>query len=156
MRLYGRINRQTAYAKMTEIQRSIDGWEGKDIGQSCNEFIMEGPLSKVSGIGHRSTRLTDRHAFLFDGLIVLCKPNTKRSSMSVTAAVTGRDTSTTSCDWRLKERFLIRNIEIIDHEDICDRNSNFYLPIPSSFSGHNSYLSGNGDISQSNEQSYRK
>jgi len=114
---------------MTEIQRSIDGWECSDIGNSCNEFIMEGPLSKVSGqaagLGSHRSRLTERHAFLFDGQIVLCKPNTKRSS--VTAAVTGRDASTSNCDWRLKEKFLIRNIEISDKEDF-DRNSNFYLP----------------------------
>lgn len=151
LRLNGRTNRATALAKMTDIQRAIDGWEGKDIGQSCNEFIMEGPLSKESGqsISHRSTRLTERHAFLFDGLLVLCKPNTKRSSMSVTAAVTGRDNFTSTCDWRLKERFLIRNIEISDREDQGDRTSSFYLPAaPTSLSSAAStFTLGNGEHS---------
>jgi len=36
----GRANRDIALNKMNELQRSIDGWEGKDIGQSCNEYIM--------------------------------------------------------------------------------------------------------------------
>lgn len=25
---------------MSELQKSIDGWEGKDIWQSCSEFIL--------------------------------------------------------------------------------------------------------------------
>jgi len=36
----GRANRDIALNKMNELQKSIDGWEGKDIGQSCNEYIM--------------------------------------------------------------------------------------------------------------------
>jgi len=35
-----RANRYLALNKMNELQKSIDGWEGKDIGQSCNEYIM--------------------------------------------------------------------------------------------------------------------
>lgn len=40
LRFHGRTSRKVAVAKMNELQKSIDGWEGKDIGQSCNEFIM--------------------------------------------------------------------------------------------------------------------
>lgn len=40
LRFQGRGDRQAALGKMNELQKSIDGWEGKDIGQSCNEFIM--------------------------------------------------------------------------------------------------------------------
>lgn len=40
LRLQGRGDRQVALAKMSELQKSIDGWEGKDIGKSCNKFIM--------------------------------------------------------------------------------------------------------------------
>jgi len=36
----GRASREIALSKMNDLQKSIDGWEGKDIGQSCNELIM--------------------------------------------------------------------------------------------------------------------
>ena len=32
---------------MNEIQDNIEGWDGRDISQLCNEFIMEGNLGKV-------------------------------------------------------------------------------------------------------------
>ncbi|CAG2100955.1 unnamed protein product, partial [Medioppia subpectinata] len=124
LRLYGRTNRAAALTKMSELQRSIDGWEGKDISQFCNEFVMDGPLGKLSGTSTRSGRITERHVFLFDGLMVLCKPNNKRSSMTV--AVGGNP----QCEWRLKEKYLIRNIEIIDREDYSNdteiNGTNFY------------------------------
>ncbi|XP_076354021.1 son of sevenless guanine nucleotide exchange factor isoform X2 [Tachypleus tridentatus] len=101
-RINGRMSRQAALQKMNELQKSIDGWEGKDIGQCCNEFIMEGVLGKVGS----GKRLTERHVFLFDGLMVLCKPNNKRTS--VTGPVG---------EFRLKERYLLRKIEVIDRED---------------------------------------
>ena len=115
--MYGRTNRAAALTKMSELQKSIDGWEGKDIGQFCNEFVMDGPLGKLSGGSTRSGRITERHVFLFDGLMVLCKPNNKRSSMTV--AVTGGGAGA-QCEWRLKEKYLIRNIEIIDREDYSE------------------------------------
>ena len=51
-------------------------------------------------------KLTERHVFLFDGLIVLCKPNSRRSSVTGPVA-----------EFRLKEKFQIRKIEIKDRED---------------------------------------
>ncbi|KPM02822.1 son of sevenless 2-like protein [Sarcoptes scabiei] len=107
---------------MKEIQSSIDNWNGKDIWQSCNEFIREGVLYKVSNsgktIGHLSNRIypTERRAFLFDGLLVLCKPCNKR-------IVPGRGDNS-QLEWRYKERFFIRNIEIIDRDERYVR-SNF-------------------------------
>lgn len=38
--MYYRSNRQASIQKMNELQKSIDGWEGKDIGQCCNDFVM--------------------------------------------------------------------------------------------------------------------
>ncbi|XP_010775235.1 son of sevenless homolog 1-like [Notothenia coriiceps] len=85
--------RHLAMRKMSEIQRSIEGWEGKDIGQSCSEFIMEGTLTRV-GAKH------ERHVFLFDGLMVCCKSN-----------------HGSPAEYRLKEKFFMRKVQIHDKED---------------------------------------
>lgn len=65
--------------------------------------ILEGILGKVGSGGRR---LTERQVFLFDGLMILCKPNNKRSSVTGPVA-----------EYRLKEKFYLRKIEIIDKED---------------------------------------
>lgn len=113
LRFQGRASREMALAKMNELQKSIDGWEGKDIGQSCNEYIMEGSLQKMIG-----KRMTDRYVFLFDGLIILTKQNVKRSS--VTGPVG---------DYKLKEKFYIRKIDIIDREDTDELKNAFDLQV---------------------------
>ncbi|KAH8027670.1 hypothetical protein HPB51_007220 [Rhipicephalus microplus] len=103
LRMHSRDRRATALHKMKELQKAVDGWEGRDIGQCCNEYIMDGTLGKV-GSGRR---LTERHLFLFDGLVLLCKHSNKRSS------VTGGPTP----EYRLKECFFLRKVEILDRED---------------------------------------
>ncbi|ESO85451.1 hypothetical protein LOTGIDRAFT_210797 [Lottia gigantea] len=103
LRLQSRFGRPEVLEKMQEIQRSIEGWEGKAIWQSCSEFIMEGELTK-----HTGRRPSDRHVFLFDNLIILCK-QTRRSS------ITG-----SSAEYKLKERYFIRKIEIRDRDDFDD------------------------------------
>ena len=40
LRFQGRAEKEAALSKMNELQKQIDGWEGKNIGQSCHEFIM--------------------------------------------------------------------------------------------------------------------
>jgi son of sevenless-like protein len=35
-----RTSRQDTLKKLTELQKNIDGWENKDTGQSCNEFVL--------------------------------------------------------------------------------------------------------------------
>ncbi|KAL1140064.1 hypothetical protein AAG570_007041 [Ranatra chinensis] len=104
----GRIRRQIALEKTSELQKTIDGWDQKELGQFCNELIRDDVLMKVSS----GRRLTERRVVLFDGVLILCKSNTKRTAVSVTAPLGG-----CTADSRLKERFFIRKVEIIDRED---------------------------------------
>ncbi|KAJ8289687.1 hypothetical protein GJAV_G00004160 [Gymnothorax javanicus] len=101
-RLYSRQvrSKQLAIKRMNEIQKSIDGWEGKDIGQCCSEFILEGALLRA-GAKH------ERHNFLFDGLMISCKAN--QSSRLPGAG--------SAAEYRLKEKFVLRKVRILDRED---------------------------------------
>ncbi|XP_054635654.1 son of sevenless homolog 1-like isoform X4 [Dunckerocampus dactyliophorus] len=90
-----------AIKKMNEIQKNIDGWEGKDIGQCCNEFIMEGTLTRV-GAKH------ERHIFLFDGLMICCKTNHGPPRLPGAGS---------AAEYRLKEKFFMRKVQINDKDD---------------------------------------
>ncbi|KAM7420003.1 hypothetical protein PAMA_016888 [Pampus argenteus] len=90
-----------AIKKMNEIQKNIDGWEGKDIGQCCNEFIMEGTLTRV-GAKH------ERHIFLFDGLMICCKTNHGPPRLPGAGS---------TAEYRLKEKFFMRKVQINDKDD---------------------------------------
>ncbi|KAM4750660.1 son of sevenless homolog 1 isoform 1-T1 [Anableps anableps] len=90
-----------AIRKMNEIQKNIDGWEGKDIGQCCNEFIMEGTLTRV-GAKH------ERHIFLFDGLMICCKSNHGPPRLPGAGS---------TAEYRLKEKFFMRKVQINDKDD---------------------------------------
>ncbi|CAJ0965586.1 unnamed protein product [Ranitomeya imitator] len=103
-------SKRLAIKKMNEIQKNIDGWEGKDIGQCCNEFIMEGSLTRV-GAKH------ERHIFLFDGLMISCKTNHGQSR------IPGYNTA----EYRLKEKFIMRKVQVIDREDTYDFKHAFEL-----------------------------
>ena len=76
-------------------------------------LCIEDMLWKVSN----GRRLTERRALLFDGLLVLCKPSGgKRVSVTVAAVgVVGHPPH--QGELRLKERFFIRKVDIIDKED---------------------------------------
>uniref|UniRef100_A0A673GGI5 Son of sevenless homolog 2-like n=1 Tax=Sinocyclocheilus rhinocerous TaxID=307959 RepID=A0A673GGI5_9TELE len=104
-RLYSRASRskQAAIKRMNDIQRCIDGWEGRDIGQCCSQFIMEGALLRT-GAKH------ERHNFLFDGLMISCKAN---QSSRLPGAGSG-------AEFRLKEKFVLRKYRIVDREDSPD------------------------------------
>uniref|UniRef100_A0A4X2KK22 SOS Ras/Rho guanine nucleotide exchange factor 2 n=1 Tax=Vombatus ursinus TaxID=29139 RepID=A0A4X2KK22_VOMUR len=103
-------SKHLAIKKMNEIQKNIDGWEGKDIGQCCNEFIMEGPLIRI-GAKH------ERHIFLFDGLMISCKTNHGQS----------RIPGYSNAEYRLKEKFIMRKIQICDKDDTSEYKHAFEL-----------------------------
>ncbi|NXI32618.1 SOS2 protein, partial [Sterrhoptilus dennistouni] len=103
-------SKHLAIKKMNEIQKNIDGWEGKDIGQCCNEFIMEGGLTKI-GAKH------ERHIFLFDGLMISCKPNHGQSRLP----------GYSSAEYRLKEKIVMRKMQVVDKEDTAEYRHAFEL-----------------------------
>uniref|UniRef100_A0A8K9X294 Son of sevenless homolog 2 (Drosophila) n=1 Tax=Oncorhynchus mykiss TaxID=8022 RepID=A0A8K9X294_ONCMY len=111
-RLYSRQvrSKQLAIKRMNEIQKSIDGWEGKDIGQCCSEFILEGALLRA-GAKH------ERHNFLFDGLMISCKAN---QSSRLPGSGSG-------AEFRLKEKFVLRKVRIVDREDSAEFKHAFEL-----------------------------
>ena len=47
LRFQGQAERDAARHQRAELQKSIDGWEGKNIGQSCHEFIMGERLDRL-------------------------------------------------------------------------------------------------------------
>lgn len=105
--LNSRARRQLSIEKTRELQNAVEHWGEKDIiGQSYNEFIREDTLQKLGS----GKRITERKVYLFDGLLVLCKAN-RRPAVSV---------STTNYEFRLKERFFMRRVEIIDRNDVDD------------------------------------
>lgn len=65
-------------------------------------------------------RITERKVFLFDGLLILCKTNTRRQTVSVTG-------TTNNYDFRLKERFFMRKVEIIDRSDTDELKHTFEI-----------------------------
>lgn len=79
-----------------------------------HSYISEDVLTKVSS----SKRLTDRRVFLFDGLMILCKPNSRRQSSVL---------HPNHPECRLKERFFIRKVEIIDHPDTDELKNAFEI-----------------------------
>lgn len=62
-------------------------------------------------------RLTERRVFLFDGLMVLCKLNSRRQS----------SVHQNHSEYRLKEKFFIRKVEIVDSQDTDELRYSFEI-----------------------------
>ncbi|XP_055372277.1 protein son of sevenless [Condylostylus longicornis] len=100
IRMHSKARRQLASERSRDLEKTVDNWEV--VGNCYNEFIREDTLKLSSG-----KRVTERKVYLFDGLLVLCKANTRRP-------VGG---NTPQYDFRLKEHFYMRHVEIIDRQD---------------------------------------
>ncbi|KXJ14446.1 Son of sevenless-like 1 [Exaiptasia diaphana] len=101
---------KSAASTMNELQRNIDGWEGKDISQSCTEILKEGILGKL----HPNKKSTERYVFLLDGLLICCKQNTRHT-------LSGQN----SPEYRLKEKYFLRKADINDLDDTADIKNAF-------------------------------
>lgn len=113
-RMQSRARRQLAIERTKDLQASVEHWD-KDVGQCCNEFIREDTLAKLGS----GKRITERKVYLFDGLLVLCKANTRRPTVSVGA--------TTNFDFRLKEKLFMRKVEVIDRPDTDELKNAFEI-----------------------------
>ncbi|XP_067939422.1 son of sevenless homolog 1-like [Watersipora subatra] len=94
-------DRESASARMDDIQRSIENWEEKDINKQCYDFVKEGDL-----IIQEKGKDRERHAFLFDNMLILCKSTGR-----------GRTVSSSPQDYRFKEKLLIKHLDVVDMED---------------------------------------
>ncbi|CAD5224083.1 unnamed protein product [Bursaphelenchus okinawaensis] len=105
-----RFKKDSAYPVgiIPEIQKSIEGWVGKNIGAQCYAFIREGDLQKA----RHNQKLADNllrggknssevHVFLFDNLLVITK-STK---------------TTKNAGYRYKDQYDIRKADIVDVAD---------------------------------------
>lgn len=105
--LNSRARRQLSVEKTRELLSSVEHFADKDaIGQSYNEYIREDTLQKLSS----GKRITERKVYLFDGVMILCKQIRGRSV----------NPNSNAYDYRQKERFVMRRVEIIDRSDTDD------------------------------------
>ncbi|XP_063372256.1 protein son of sevenless-like [Cydia amplana] len=109
LRMAARARRQLAIEKCNELARLVDNWDKSETGQCCNEFIREDTLSKI-GPGKR---IAERRAYLFDGLLLLCKPIT--SIVGVAGAGAGGAGGVQQL--KLKEKLHVRKLELVDRPD---------------------------------------
>ncbi|XP_028396040.1 son of sevenless homolog 1-like [Dendronephthya gigantea] len=90
--------------KLRDLQKNIEGWEGKDISQLCTELIKDGTLSKISKGG----RISERRVFLLDNLMIFCKQNSRHSS------------SGPFPEYRFKEKAFLRKSDVKEVEDTAE------------------------------------
>lgn len=93
--------------KLDDMSRKIDGFHMVQYSKFCTEFIYEGILSKArkndkKGLKNIGENKSERHCFLFDGLLFCCK------SLNVNVC------NNNNSEFKLKETYFIRNIEVVD------------------------------------------
>ncbi|XP_068621883.1 protein son of sevenless [Battus philenor] len=110
LRTAARTRRHLAIEKCNELARLVDNWDNRDVGQWCNEFIREDTLSKI-GPGKR---IAERRAYLFDGLLLLCKPITSLVAVNSSGLSAG---GSGVQQLKLKEKLHVRKLELVDRSD---------------------------------------
>ncbi|KAG7295439.1 hypothetical protein JYU34_021616 [Plutella xylostella] len=134
LRMATRARRQLAIEKCNEMAKIVENWDLRDIGQCCNEFIREDTLSKI-GPGKR---VAERRAFLFDGLLLLCKPITglpppkqpAKDKEKKEAEIANKDKDSKdpkepekpekNIQLKMKEKLHIRKLDVVDRQDTDD------------------------------------
>lgn len=102
--LNSRARRQLSVEKTRDLLSNVEHFGDKDaIGQSYNEYIREDTLQKLSS----GKRITERKVYLFDGVLILCKQIRGRSV----------NPNSNAYDYRQKERFVMRRVDINDRSD---------------------------------------
>jgi hypothetical protein len=96
---------------IAEWQTTVEGWEGSNITDTCNEMVKQGSLMKIS-----SGNTQERWFFLFDNLLVYCKKN---SGMSTRRQSKKKPTQTVheNFAYTFKGRIPLSKIEIENIED---------------------------------------
>lgn len=105
VQVQSRTRRQMAIEKVKELQQTVDFWDKDMAGTNCNEFIRVDGLQIIT-----KRNVTDRKVYLFDGLMVMCKANARRQAITTIVPAS-------QFDYRLKEKFHMRRVEIIDRPD---------------------------------------
>jgi len=94
-------------------------------------------------VANNGQGLTYRKVLLFDELLILCKSNTRDNV--ATDIVSLDEHPTHQCEFRLKEKFVIRKVDVIDRKDTEGKKClfKFYCHIVLNFCAmqmHNIYL----------------
>ncbi|OQV18810.1 Son of sevenless-like protein 1 [Hypsibius exemplaris] len=108
-RIRNRANRSRA--KVMEIIKSVEGWDEKEATQRRLDFVLEGDLCKLSS----RERRTDRHVFLFETCIVLCK------------AKQPKPVGGGAPEFRYKEMMPLHRTYVTDKDDTEDQKFAFEL-----------------------------
>lgn len=112
-----KVSRQQCLQKLGQLQQSIANWEGPDIATNSSEVVYEGNLQVL----HKGSKnFAERYVFLLDGMILICKQQKRNSTLT--------NSNSANSDYRLREKFLIRRVDVIDaKEDSEDADLKFVI-----------------------------
>lgn len=107
----GKVQSTSGYRKLKQVCEQIDGYSanGNPDAQHCSSFVYEGLLYKLRKSdrkGRRDGGRSERFCFLFDGILICCKP---------------LHHSPNGIEYKFKEKYYVRRIECSDSD--VDTNS---------------------------------